>query len=313
MSHRRVVLLLLAMGLVGGASASCTHNQPPSPAAGATPATSAPAGATDGEVSVVGRRDFAIRLNLPAVTAMSTSVDLETHPQLQVNLSLRRGATVRDGEVVGKAVVRPEILDAMTIRSRSSGVDRSQMALLERLAREIKAPVTGVLDVINGVPSIRSAGIDVVAAITPVQQLRYQSTLLTGTATIQTVVGMQAVKCLSVWMSSMPGVEAPTTTTTGAARTIGASSLHCRLPAYAETAGGLQSALSVQSETLRDVTVVPAVAIGYDDTVDGYYVIIADGTHRKVPVEVGATDGVVRVVTSPLPADSTLEPLADGS
>lgn len=65
--------------------------------------------------------------------------------------------------------------------------------------------------------------------------------------------------------------------------------------------------MRLSSRPVENAVVVPNIYIGYDETADGYYLNIADnGTVSRTTVTVGVTDGVVRVITSPLPVGARI-------
>ena len=150
----------------------------------------------------------------------------------------------------------------------------------------------------KGQPFVRDPGVDVVVDLLPIQYLRYQSLEFSGWASIETLVGERRVACAAVWVQpsagKTAGVDVP-------------YELHCRLPSYVETAAGLRSSLELRSAVYADVVVIPNIYVGYDPSTDGYYIrVIQDGEVLSLPITVGVTDGVVRVVTSDVPEGATL-------
>jgi hypothetical protein len=112
---------------------------------------------------------------------------------------------------------------------------------------------------------------------------------------LESVVGAQSVSCDAVWLEP--------TAQEGSASSSGSSTqLHCRLPRDIETVAGLPAALYLASKTINAAIVVPNVDIGYDGADGEYFVdLLVNGRRERTPIEVGVSDGVVRVVTSDLP------------
>lgn len=147
--------------------------------------------------------------------------------------------------------------------------------------------------VTSGVPE----SIDVAATLTPIQYLRFISRPFTGKATVETVMGQRQFACKSLLADQADATEGEAVAT-----------LRCRIPAAAETVQGLRARLSITSDTVKNVLVVPNLFIGYDEQRNGYYVNLAKGD--KTAVEVGVTDGVVRVITAGVNEDDILAPIA---
>lgn len=158
----------------------------------------------------------------------------------------------------------------------------------------------------SGPAATRVPGVDVVATISPIQYLRFLSTTFEGTARVETIGGPRQVECLALWARTVDDATADA-----------AAELSCRLPPQVETAPGLRAEVTITSTPLEDVLVVPNVFIGYDAHADQYFVQIARAAGPvRVPVQVGLTDGVVRVVTGDLAAGDQLvvvAPDANGS
>jgi hypothetical protein len=252
---------------------------------------------------VIRRADFQINYRLEGISQNSGFIGLMSNP----NLSFARAggdesAKVSAGTTVGRAVVDEQIRDALEAGASTSTLDQAQLDQLERLQGPISTPVGGVLSLRAGLPIVRTPGVDVVVPLTPIQFLRYQSLRFNGRATIETVIGERQVACEAVWIeptdleSTVSGFES-------------SSELHCRLPRYVETAAGLRAQISLSSERYRDVVLVPNVFVGYDKATDGYFInVIEIRQTERVPVVVGVTDGVVRVITSKVPVGATLAP-----
>jgi hypothetical protein len=76
-----------------------------------------------------------------------------------------------------------------------------------------------------------------------------------------------------------------------------------------ETAPGLRAQVILESERFQDVIMVPNIYIGYDPSSDGYVIRVIESDEVVIiPVTVGVTDGVVRVITSDVPVGAVLVP-----
>ncbi len=255
---------------------------------------------------VVRRTDFGMVYKFDAVLESGSEVLIAPYPQLELVPSVESGSEVVRGQVIGSLVIDPEVKAELAAGAARSSVDRSRLAQLEALEHTVRSPVSGFLGKSeNGDWAVLSTGIDVVVGLTPVQSLRYRSIPFRGTATVETVMGQRAVACEAVWVVGGAielNSNASPPSEFGGVDEVKADEVHCRLPRRVETAPGLRGVLILESESLADAVVVPSIFIGYDEETDGYYVIVSeDGVERQIPVDVGPTDGVVRVITSDLP------------
>jgi len=243
------------------------------------------------------RRDFQMSYRLDGVTVDSDRVLLDVRDGLVLTLAdgIADGAAVTDGTVVGTTRVEQERAAALEQGAQRSSMDGATLAALRAFEGEVVARATGPLDLASSPPSIIAPGIDVAAPLTPLQSLRYASTAFSGTATVETVIGQRQIACTSVWV-------APTDDGDSDGRT-----LHCRLPARAETTAGIRAQISLTSETVPDALVVPLLFLDYDEAADGYVIHVRqDDDVVTYPVAAGPTDGVVRVVTTEAPVGSVL-------
>lgn len=285
-------LALSVAAVLGG----CTS----SPPGGTTPITQSGDPAV-GPVTVQ-RSTFQVRFRLEGVTRGSTFVDVLPHNQLSLKAIFDDGDAVRAGQVIGDAIVDP-VVRAELERDGINDLDRSRLAQLETMTGPVEAPVDGLFSERDGRPVVLADGIDVVVPLTAIQYLRYQSLVFTGTATVETVVGVRQVPCRALWTEVVPAEDASL-----------AASLHCRLPRTVETAPSLRSRVTIETQPVSDVIVVPNVFVGYDANEDSYYVILRNGeTDQRVPVIVGATDGVRRIILSDLPIGAELVRPPEGS
>lgn len=226
--------------------------------------------------------DFQLRYRLDGTSRPSPAVGLIPGGPYELIPSVPWGSIVDAEANIGQLRLDASIERGLRASATTSSVNASRLTVLRALEQPVTAPVAGRLKGPTGSASIEVPGVDVVVDLTPIQDLRYRSSAFRGVADIETVVGQRRVECLAVWVDQ-------------------ASRLHCRLPSYIETAPGLRGQVTLASEPLAQATVVPNSAVGYDDDSDSYFVVVdQDGESRRVLVTVGATDGVVRVVTSPL-------------
>ncbi len=252
--------------------------------------------------AVIRRTDFQVKYVLEGQSTTSTGVQLLSNPQLAFVSSVRPGVQVAIGDVIGRSIISPGIRASLDRGARQSSLDRGELEQLKSLEGRIVAPVGGVFVIQGGTAMILLPGIDVVVDLLPIQYLRYQSLSFSGRATVETIVGERTVNCAAVWVQAGSNPSAGTP-----------YELHCRLPSYVETAAGLHAQVRLASGIYRDVVVVPNVYIGYDRSRDGYFIsVVQDGVEKKIPITVGVTDGVVRIVTSDVPVGATLAPLSRG-
>lgn len=253
--------------------------------------------ATDDPVGRLERRDFQMSYRLDGVTADSDRVLLDVRDGLELTPAdgVVDGVMVTDGAVIGTTRVEQSRAAALEQGAQQSSMDGATLAALRAFEGEVVARATGPLDLAGSPPSIVAPGIDVTAPLTPLQSLRYASTTFDGVATVETVVGRRQVPCTSVWVAPTAGAD-------GNGRT-----LHCRLPARAETTAGLRAQIALTSEVVPDALVVPLLFLDYDEATDGYVVHVQqDDDVVTYPVVAGPTDGVVRVVQTDAPVGSVL-------
>ncbi len=252
------------------------------------------------------RDDFQITFNLDGVSVGGLSVGLISLAQLTFVASVAVGDPVERGQRVGAAVIDPVIERSLDVNGAGS-IDTARLERLRGLEGPIDAPVGGVFGFHGTTPIVQSPGIDVVVALTPIQDLRYRSLRFSGEAVIETIAGERQVDCDALWIQAP---ELADESDAGAAPS--SSALHCRLPAHIETAPGLRARVILKSELMKGAIVVPNVFVGYDKVTDGYFVnVVLDGEVSKVPVTVGVTDGVLRVITSDVLVGAELVPLEE--
>jgi hypothetical protein len=248
--------------------------------------------------AVIRRADFQITYVLDGQSENGTMVHLISKPQLAFLPSVRLGSRVSEGKRVGRTIVEPRVRTALGTGASTSRLEKSQLAQLRELTGAVAAPISGVFGKSAGRPVVQAPGIDVVVDLLPIQYLRYQSLEFSGQAIIETVIGQRQVSCAAVWVQpSQPSASG------------GPYELRCRLPGHVETAAGLRAQVKLKSALYEDVVVVPNVYVGYDEATDGYFItVIENGSERRLPITVGVTDGVVRIVTSKVPVGAKLVP-----
>lgn len=294
-SVTRCVAALLAAVLSAGCSSGSPAPEFPVPDDGAPGAGAGLSGAA------IEQRDFQIAYRLEGVSARSSAVRLMSNRNLAFHLSLPVDSAVSKGQTVGRAAVASDVKESLEAGAAASAIDRSRLDQLLALEGPLVAPAGGVLTMEDGFPAVRAPGINAVVDLTPLQELRYQSIAFTGRAVIETVIGERNVACLAVWVKKTEVLEPDPFSPRES------SELHCRLPNHIETAPGLRAQVRLFSRLVENAVVVPNIYIGYDEAADGYYLNIADnGTVSRTPVTVGVTDGVVRVITSPVPIGARL-------
>ena len=306
MKASRIGLTVCAAGMVI-ALASCSGGNGSDPVSPAVQPDQSQAGVT--QAPVVTRRDFQIEYRLEGFTATSDGVRLISNPRLDIDPQVADGSEVSAGDPIGSIIVNPDVRALLEVGSQSSALDADRLGQLESMeSSSLSSPISGMFDASQN--TIMHEGLDVVVQLTPIQSLRYQSLIFDGEASVETIVGDRLVACQAVWLA----LSSPATSETdGDVQPVGSGSdeLHCRLSAAVETAPGIRALLTLRSETLTDAIVVPNRSVGYDETTDSYYVNLAetnDGVSNVVryDVSVGVTDGVVRVITSPLDVGAEL-------
>lgn len=297
-----VALLLVVLALVSSCSPSEPYAGEGGEVIGDWPSQESP---PDTPGVVIRRADFQITFRLEGVSASSDAVGLMSTPQLTFVASLPPDTTVARGETIGGAAISSDVLAALEAASLTSDIDAGRLLRLKDLEGAIVAPVGGILVLDGPLPVVRSPGIDVVVPLTPLQYLRYQSLRFTGRALVETVVGAREVACEAVWIHQQGGLGEAIQDLYGVVD--GSSELRCRLPGHIETAPGLRALVILESQRFENAVVVPVVYVGYDAEADGYTLnVIEDGVVSTIPVVVGVTDGVVRVITSPVQVGAEL-------
>lgn len=295
--RKRFEFASLAAALLLGACSSSGVGE-------AVTASSVPGPADQLEV-VIQPTDFQIAFRLDGESIRSEVIGLVANPGLVFEPSIPWDSEVAEGDSIGTVVVDPAVEAALEVASQSSNIDLERLRRLRSEAGPRTAPVSGVLTLADETPVMISPGIDVIVDLNPIQALRLQSVDISGRAGIETVAGRREVACKALWteVPELGDSDAPT----------GRTRLHCRLPDHIETAPGLRAQLLVESGVFEDALVVPNVYIGYDDETDSYFVVIrADSGTERIPIEVGPTDGVVRVIESGASAGAELVPPGEG-
>lgn len=292
----------MAIGAVAAALsvAGCTSNTTaPGQTTGAAAETDSSQTPEEVPVPVVARRDFQIAYQLDGATEASLQVPISPPVGMVWVSYADAGTEVSAGDRIGQWDVNPSYRAALAVSAKTSRVDAARLAHLGDAPNTVNAPIAGMVHVAESDDvSVAAPGMDVVVPITGIQQLRLSSVSIDASASVETVVGQRTIPCVDVWIGNAPsdaeGVDA-------------SGSLRCRLPQIVETAPQLRATLHVTSQAIKDSIVVPDVMLGQDAT--GYVVtVIEDGKKTTVPVEVGPSDGVVRVITSKIPLGAMIVP-----
>lgn len=303
-NRRLLAVLILAIAVAG-----CTQEEREAPPV-AVDGSTVP-GDAEGAPTIL-RTDFQVTYRLEGLTADSSMIGLLTNPQLRLEPAVAVDSTVVAGQSLGVATVDPQVIAQLDGATNRTDLDRARLSQLEDMGGPVAAPADGVFSEREGVPVLLANGIDVVVNLTPIQYLRYRSFRFTGQAIVETVIGNRQVPCVAVWseVAAAPSAQAPSSTD----GTVSAL-LHCRLPRLVETAAGLRARLVLETQLVADAVVVVNTFIGYDAARDEYYLIVREGgTERRIPVVVGATDGVRRIITSEVPVGAELvRPPQDGT
>lgn len=283
------------MSLLAGCSAGVSG--PAEQPAASRPGPTDPVGGP-----TVRRGDLELEYTLDAATARGSRIGIVPHDRLEFVASRPGGPRhVEKGDRIGRLRVTADALSSLS--TAGDGAAASEIASLRSQERTVDAPVSGTLRPSGTAPSLEAPGIDVVAPLSPIQYLRYLSVPFTGSAHVETVLGPMTVDCAALW--SVPGAEVSNDT---------AAELRCRLPSQVETAPGLRATVTISSHTIRDVLLVPNLYIGYDDATDRYFVeVTRGGEPTRVFVQVGPSDGVVRVVRGEVEAGEHLSATGGGA
>jgi hypothetical protein len=150
------------------------------------------------------------------------------------------------------------------------------------------APAAGSFTPVTGGYEVRQ-GLAVVAPLEPLALLRVRSGELEGAATVQTVSGSTEAACATVVVTE----EAISGGGDEEADEPSAGSLVCELDAALETVPGLPATIQVAIDLGTDVLVVPELAVGHDEAGAAFLLPVGG---EATPVELGPSDGVLRVV-----------------
>lgn len=287
---------ILALAVLLAASACRLGGPAAKSGVGVTPVKAATP--TQDVVGVIHRANFRITYVLSATLENGILVQLVSNPLLLLVPSISPNTTVMRGTVIGTTIIDPTMTAQMS--SATNTVAQSELVQLQSLLGPVVAPMGGIFTDSSGTPAIESPGVDLVAGLLPVQYLRYQAVQFAGTSSIETTIGQQDVSCAAVWVEPAAGSSSNPNGSQDPYE------VHCRLPPFVQTAAGLTAQLTLTSQMLNDVIVVPTVDIGYHSD-SGYYLRVWDGGHvTTLPVTVGVTNGVLTVVTSQVPLGASL-------
>ncbi|MFV0634277.1 hypothetical protein [Demequina sp.] len=261
--------------------------------ADAAPSVTTPAPG-DATTRTVYQRDFSLSYKLEAVTATSDGVVIVLAQGLEWE-AIPEATHVTAGQTIGSTQVDSQAREQLEGAEEGVRIAAAQLAALESEAGAVTAPASGPLTADEAGATIAVSGVDVTVELTGIQRLRLESMAIHGTASVETVVGQRDIACAALWVEDASDVD-------GAAGT-----LHCRLPATTQTVAGLRATLKLDSDVIEDALVVPDSALGMDD--DGYTLtLMDDGDEEVVPVDVGPSDGVMRVILTDVPVGATVIP-----
>lgn len=301
MSRSRSLAAVVMGAALFTATSACTTASDPDTVT-AAPASSSPGetGSDPNDAVLVRTGNLTTELRLEGTVQRSTGIALTPGPSYALT-DTERLADVTKGDRLGRLVVAPATVEALG--TSASDIDVARLAQLRRSEGDVLAPSDGRL-VLDPVPRLEVGGTDVVTPLTPMQRLRLDSDSFTARASVETIMGSRTVDCIAVWIEDGLAGSPDAGDDSGPAP---AGEVHCRLPVHIETAPGLRATFALTGTTITAATLVPNLFIGYDTDADRYTVRIDDGSGpRTVPVTVGLTDGVIRVVETDLPDGAVL-------
>lgn len=286
--------------------AACTDEAPGSHGPTAGPVRPGPVD-QEQKTLTVKKRNLTVRYKLQGSSVASDHVGLPTPDNTRFDAGVQAGGDVRSSMRIGRLVPDSGTLAALRRAASTSTVARSQLTALTQRAGDVVAPVDGKFAASGSRRLIQSSGLDAVVPITPLQELRYRSFQFNGTVTLETVFGQRTARCVAVWL------EAGVAGAAGQAeQQPGQGQLHCRIPADVESAAGLPLTVTLTARTLPGVLAIPAIYVGLDRDGKNYIVKARRGGEwTDIPVVVGPSDGVVRVIVSGITEADVLAPVTD--
>lgn len=285
----RGIGVVSALSLIGVVVA-CTG-----PVAGPTapvdsPSTTSATQAETGEGLTVEQSAFNVTYRLDGAVIDSRRVGVEV--PIGMVFQPTKDGRVAAGAVIGRLSTEPR--NAAILAATKGTVAASRLAMLREHIGEVRAPVAGRL-LLGEKPGIARDGLDVVAALSPLQTLRYQGIRFSGAADVETVVGQRRVPCRAIWLTEGGGSR-------------GGSQVHCRLPDNVETVAGIPAVMTLSAPEVTGAIVVPHLYVGLDSSGNNYVVKKVEGDSVvERPVVVGVTDGVRRVIRSGAEAGDVLQ------
>jgi hypothetical protein len=299
----------LVLAVVLGACAS-TPDQPTSvgaPVSLGTPSTpSTPATPQAGESLLVEASRFQVVYRLEGTSESSTKVGIDIPQGLIFRPARASGSVVATSDQLGRRELPPGLRAQLTKDAAKSSIAASRFRALSQREGPATAAVPGVVTLSSTEVAIASAGIDAVAPLSPLQELRYRGFGFTAEASVETILGQRTVPCQAVWLGPRSAAAQP-----GDAGG-GSRAVHCRLSADVETAAGLPVLVTLRSPVIPDAVVVPSRYIGLDSASASYVVTArVGGALLKRSVIVGPTDGVRRLIVSGVKPGTVLEPFED--
>lgn len=280
-------IFALFTGLLSGCSSTEPATRPSAPDVVETSAEE------DNARVIVG--DFAIQYELFGRTSNSQRIEIVPNPALSMTLDVGDGQQVTAGQVLGRAALSDQVAAEMLASSAANRIAATQLDAFRGQEGELIAPVDGTISQTESGIAIDNRGIDVVSELSGLQVLRLGAVVFAAEATVESTVGTRTVACTATWIdTSIADIE-------------GRATFHCRLPQTVETAGGLRAAIKISSEPMSNVTMVPNSMLSLAQ--DGYEITL-EGQQgpETIPVSVGPTNGVMRVVYTQLPPGTEILP-----
>jgi len=242
---------------------------------------------------VVGLTNFQIRMEFRAKVQASNYVKIVVPQNLVFIPVVKSGVLVREGQLLGKMQIEKAVSEKLEVEAKTSTIAKSQLSTTKAMEVDVFAQLDGTLTISEGVLTIAKKGLDIVASISGIQALRARSGYSQSYSLVETIVGTQNAPCLAFWVDSPDSDSASTDT-----GSVGTFTAHCRISSIIETSPELSAQLSIEGDVTRGAVTVPHTYIKLDENSKSYFVEMEDGSSR--PIEVGASDGVRRIVIAGL-------------
>ena len=214
-------------------------------------------------------------------------------------VALRRGHAQREGSGLDD----PGKADGASVPSTDAATHESAESTVSPSPASTTTPVDAVTATVSSEPE-RLATVTVTHPTSPEPAVTVTSTVTHTAVAVETVTAPAPP-------SAEPKPEPPHATPVDSAPGQPLE-LVCRLPGWVDTAAGMGAKVKVTTRTQAKALLAPAVAIAYDDRDQAYVTVTSGEKPRKVLVELGVTDGVLRVVRGKLTPGEVLQ-RAEGS